>query len=239
MQGLTTARRRHRWEGEPMGDEIAISRQTLTQRVYGWLRNEILTGRLNQGDRIVEPAIAEQLGVSATPVREALRLLAGDGLVVTDGWKGARVVELTQEEIRQCFEVRRGLEALVLREAMPRLTKQDTDALLALAHDTVKAKSQPAEELFHLDRRFHRFLLDKAGNKWLSAFLDTLGDVLTVARLPLFRVADVEQTTREHVGIAEAIQRGDLPLAERLLDAHIERVRDNSVLVRSEAKSKA
>ena len=217
-----------------MAEESSFSRQTLTQRVYGWLRQQILTGELNQGDRLTELTIASELGVSPTPVREAVRLLVGDGLVVSDGWKGSKVVELTEEEIRQCFEVRRSLEVLALHEAMKRLGPEECDELVRVARATAGGAEGPAGALFELDRRFHGFLVEKAGNRWLSAFLGNLSDVLTVARLPLFRAAKVVQTTREHVAIAEAIRHGDVREAERLLNAHIDRVLENSVVAQSE-----
>ena len=207
-----------------------ISRGTLSQQAYEWLRHQILVGQIVQGERISESAVAQTLGVSATPVREAIRLLAGDGLVDYNGRKGASVIRPTEQEIRHCFAVRASLETLAVREANERLTPEDVQELERLAHATSGDGHDEKEAFFQGDRAFHSFIVRKADNTWLSQFLEKLTDFLTIVRQPLYRATSIGRTNAEHLEVARALAEGDAERADRLLAEHISRVCSDVVL---------
>jgi DNA-binding GntR family transcriptional regulator len=210
-----------------LAQPAAIDRGTLSRQVYARLRERILLGEIGQGEHLSEAGISADLGVSATPVREALRLLHGDGLVEISGRRGAKVISPTQDEIRHCFEVRRVLERLALREACANFTAEDRAHLVELAERAVEEGARTSQSLFEIDHAFHGFVLQKSRNTWLVTFLDTLSDFLLVVRQPLFKTANsfnAQNTQQEHLAIARAAHAGHAEEAERLLDAHIERV---------------
>ena len=201
-----------------------LNNETLAEKVYLWLREQILNGEIAQGERLNETSLGKRLGVSATPVREAMRLLNGDGLVEYYGRRGVKVIEPSEADVLHCFAVRRALECLAVRQAVPRLNERERQAYYDLALRTAEAEGQPPRALFDVDGSFHAFLVARADNRWLSSFLATLSGVLTVVRLPLFSAASVERTTLEHLQVAEAVRHGDVEEAVNRLDAHIERV---------------
>lgn len=206
-----------------------IGRTTLSVEVRDRLRDEILTGHLRPGDRLNENGIAERYGVSPTPVREAIRLLHGDGLVEHTSHKGVRVIALSARQIAQCFSVRNVLERLALKEAFPLMSQEDKAHLKFLAAETEKAQGQPASLLYEIDREFHGFFVERAENMWLKTFAERMSNTLTVARLELFKAPEIDKVVAEHNGIADAILADNLPLADQLLDAHIQRVCTNAL----------
>lgn len=220
-----------------MADSSTISRETLSSRVALRLRDEILTGKLKPGDRLNELGIAERFGVSPTPVREAMRLLHGDGLVEYSDRRGMKVIEITERQIRQAFSVRNAIEHLALEEALPLMSVEDKERLVELAQSTEEARGKPSSFLFEIDRRFHGFLVDSSGNKWLSEFSDQIANVLTVARLDLFNAPDLDAVIAEHEAIANAVLTDDLAKAHAELDKHITRVCNNAIAAHKRSES--
>jgi DNA-binding GntR family transcriptional regulator len=205
-------------------EQPEIARNTLSHQVYGWLRQQILSGVLKQGERLNEISVSETLGVSATPVREALRLLNGDGLVELEGRRGARVIQPTDEDIRDCFQVRKALECLALREACAALSPDDIAELKRISALMENPAKLDANGFFAADTAFHEFFLKRAGNSWLEQFLSTLKDFLHVVRRPLLSDSNLETTRDEHLAITRAVLRGRIDQAEQMLGKHIDRV---------------
>lgn len=210
-----------------------IGRDTLSQKVYAVLRERILTGQLKQGQRIGELAVSKELGVSATPVREALRLLKGDSLIEYEGRRGARVICPSIPEIRQCYDVRLVLETLALKEADANFTDADRDQFVALAEKTCVAASP--QVMFMRDRDFHAFFIEKAANTWVSTFYRAIVDFLLVVRLPSSRKQRFADAGAEHLVIANAIRDRDLETALATLEKQIKRSRDWSIEARTGA----
>lgn len=221
-----------------MTDRTSISSETLSSRVALRLRDEILAGELKPGERLNEMGIAERFGVSPTPVREAMRILRGDGLVEYANRKGMRVIEITERQIRQAFAVRKAIEHLALQEAMPLMSPADKERLVELATSTEEARGGPASLLFEIDRKFHAFFVDSCDNVWLSEFSGRIANVLTVARLDLFADPDIDSVITEHVAIASAVLEGDLDGANRQLDRHIDRVCNNAIAAHKRARAR-
>src|SRR6266545_3453172 len=154
-----------------MASEAALSRPapvenlTLWQRVYDHLRSEILAGRLEPNTELAEVALAEQLGVSLGPIREALGRLASEGLVTVRPRRGAVVRSLSKEEFLELYQVREALELMAVRLAVPRLTADDLSALEGLIAAMDKhAKRDEIAEFFEANVAFHARLFEASGN---------------------------------------------------------------------------
>ncbi|TFZ02771.1 GntR family transcriptional regulator [Ramlibacter henchirensis] len=212
-----------------------IAKNTLSDQVYTWMRQQIISGQIKQGEHLSEQAVSETLGVSATPVREALRLLNGDGLVELEGRRGARVIEPTTVDIRACFQVRRALECLALREACQRLSAKDMEQLTRIHQLLERAELTAPGGFMDADRAFHGFFLERARNSWLEQFLSTLTDFLYVVRQPLLQTSTLESARQEHLAITRAVLDGRIDEAERLLGRHIDRVCEDVIRQREQA----
>ncbi|SEF86028.1 DNA-binding transcriptional regulator, GntR family [Nonomuraea solani] len=142
--------------------------------VYETLRRAILGGDLPLGYRLVQADIAAQLKVSITPVREALRDLAGAGLVRIDAHKGAIIRELDLSEVREIYELRRMLEPVSIRKAVERITDEELDRAARL-RELMAAERDPGQWV-ELNRQFHAVFSDAARSPRLCAILTGLRD---------------------------------------------------------------
>ena len=195
-------------------------------RVAAYLREAILSGALRPGDRIRQAEVAERLGASRLPVREALRMLEAEGLTESEAHKGARVPRLTQHEVEMIYEMRERLEPLALVESLGHLDEADLERL-----DEVQRRieqNDDVEKFLDLDREFHMLT-------YSACHLDTLMSMVT--RLwnatQHYRRAYVALGGRdrmwvvnvEHRLILDAMMRHDAVDAERYLGGHIRRTR--------------
>ncbi|MFG1704320.1 GntR family transcriptional regulator [Nonomuraea sp. M3C6] len=142
--------------------------------VYETLRRAILGGDLPTGCRLVQADIAAQLKVSTTPVREALRDLAGEGLVRIDAHKGAIIRELDMSEVQEIYELRRMLEPVSIRKAVGRATDEEVERATRL-QQLMEEERDPGQWV-ELNRRFHAVLTDAARSPRLCAILTGLRD---------------------------------------------------------------
>src|SRR5436305_2439940 len=137
-----------------LASEAALSRPapvenlTIWQRVYDHLRAEILAGRLEPGTELIEVALAEQLGVSRGPLREAIGRLAAEGLVTVSPRRGAVVRSLSKEEFLELYQVREALERMAMQLAVPRLTDEQFEGLAALNDEMEAHASRNEVEAF-------------------------------------------------------------------------------------------
>jgi len=195
-------------------------------RVAETLREEILNGILAPGERIVQEDIAERFGASRQPVRDALRLLEGDGLVTLKANSGAWVSKLSESECDEAYLVRERLEPLLLSQSIPNLTAAQHARLSELVQEIEKTKD--IESFLRLDREFH--LLSYAGAKdgMLSEFVERIWNTTQHYRRAFAKLnnfASSEVTHMEHKLILDGILRKDSPQAERALESHIRRTR--------------
>ena len=195
-------------------------------RVAETLREEILNGILAPGERIVQEDIAERFGASRQPVRDALRLLEGDGLVTLKANSGAWVSKLSESECDEAYLVRERLEPLLLSQSIPNLTVAQHARLSELVQEIERTKD--IESFLRLDREFH--LLSYAGAKdgMLSEFVERIWNTTQHYRRAFAKLnnfASSEVTHMEHKLILDGILRKDSPQAERALESHIRRTR--------------
>ncbi|MBX3147344.1 MAG: GntR family transcriptional regulator [Gemmatimonadales bacterium] len=196
-----------------------ISTSTLSDRVYSALRDGILRGVPGPGEFVREVDVSESLGVSRTPVREALAQLARDGYVERIARRGYRVPAESVDRLLELYPIVAALEVLAGELAFPRIDEA-TIALLREANreciDSLQANDIRAS--IHLNDRFHHLLSEPCGNQHLCDLLDQLR--AQVVRLELWSASHLEhaiEATHQHDDIITAIERGDFATALALL----------------------
>jgi len=196
---------------------------TLWQRVYDHLRGEILEGRLEPGAELAEVGLAEQLGVSRGPIREAIGRLASEGLVTVRPRRGAVVRSLSREEFLQLYQVREALERMAVKLAVPRLTGEQFRELAAL-NDTMDEHAARGEvaEFFEANVAFHEQLLEACGNAKLEElYRQLLGQLGRYRMRSLTLRGNLRRSVSEHAAILRAARRGDAERAAQLMAEHI------------------
>ncbi|MFJ4984845.1 GntR family transcriptional regulator [Streptomyces sp. NPDC088732] len=189
-----------------------------TQVVLEAIRHGILTGRLTPGQALVETELAEGFGVSKTPVREALKTLAGTGLVVMSQYKCATVRTVDAETAHQVYDVRLLLEPQALRRTVARRAPLDA------AHEALERADAAADrgERSLANRDFHGALYGPCGNPLLARVLDDLRDQAALVSAAAWqRNPSWEREAREHRDILARARAGDAEGAARLLHDHM------------------
>ncbi|GAB4354941.1 MAG: GntR family transcriptional regulator [Kiloniellaceae bacterium] len=195
-------------------------------QAYEGLLAAIGAGRLRPGERIRETALAEQLGISRTPIREALQRLARDGLVQLDARNGARVAELSMQAIQELYDLREILEGSTARLAAQSASANDLQRLNAILAREATQLDDPAA-LAKLNKLYHRTLCEAANNRYLMSAVGTFSTTLLLlgpTTLAAHRRAG--ESHAEHCAIVEAVAAGDADKAERLMRGHIRRARE-------------
>lgn len=209
-------------EGSPT---IGLRHQPLRAAVQDELRQAIIAGRYEQGERLFEDQIAQELEVSRNPVREALQALAGEGFVDLEPRRGARVATVSAKRAEELFEVRESLEGLVARLAARRRSADQLAELQGIvAAGLDHAAAGEFEALPDLNTRFHRVLSAAADNSLLATELGRLSHVIewVYSRRIVERSAN---SWNEHDEIVEAIAAADEDLAFERACVHIAHAR--------------
>lgn len=217
MVAATTARGR---QAQPDGEDSL----SLAERAYRRLRESIVHGRLPAGRKVSERSLATQLGISAQPVREALRRLEQEGMVVTLPRRGTVVAEMGPAQLGELGRIRAALEGVATALAAERM---DAGSLAALAGIVarMKAGTEAADHaaLDEANEEFHALIHRATGNLFLIRSLgslrayDTLGRRRAIGSTP----RDLPKALREHRGILAALRRRDPALAEARMRQHI------------------
>ena len=200
--------------------------QAASQRVAAYLRTAILDGTIPPGQRIRQEDIAERLGASRLPVREALRMLELEGLTELVVNKGARVPTLDTRQLDVVYRMRERLEPLALTESMPHLTHAQTEELTAI-QARIETNTDVAEFL-RLDRAFHLLTYSECGFEQLLNSVTRLWNATQHYRRTFMTTAGPHRrwlVNAEHNLILDAIRRHDVVDAERYLSGHIRRTR--------------
>jgi DNA-binding GntR family transcriptional regulator len=207
-----------------MADSVipSVAVPSRTEAVLDAVKHAILTGRLAPGQPLIETELAAQLGVSKTPVREALKTLAGAGLVTMSPYRGASVRLVDDALAHSVYDIRLLLEPEAVRRAAGRGEAAGTAwQSAASALDLADAASDRAERQ-HANRAFHRALYAGCGNDLMVGILDGLRDQTALVSTAVWtRNASWEQEAAEHRAILEAITAGRADVAASLLEEHI------------------
>ena len=201
--------------------------RSLRDRAYDDIREAILTGALQPGDRIKERDVAAQMGISTTPVKEALRRLEQDGLVVSQPRRGAVVGPLVMTQPAEILELRAHLEGLAAGLAARKMSAADKRELAAELDDleALYRTSAGTPLVAEATNVFHHRIRDGAENVFLDRFLDTLAPFDRTIRIrSTLDPSEAEQDRIEHREIVEAIVAGDDATAEQVMFRHIHRV---------------
>lgn len=201
----------------------ASDKYSLRGRVFRKLREDILGGKYQENDELKEAAIAEELGVSRTPVREAFRQLELEGLIRIVPNKGAYVTGISASDVADIYEIRSLLEGLCARWATKKITKEKIEELeeIILLSEFHLSKEH-YDQLIELDNRFHMQLYEACESKMLIHLLKDFHQYVQRQRQQtLSNHARSAAAVAEHKSIMEAMRDGDAALAEKLADEHI------------------
>jgi DNA-binding GntR family transcriptional regulator len=202
---------------------------TLADRAADLLRERILAGDLVSGDRLVEARIAEQLGISRGPLREALKQLAADGLVREEPRRGTFVATPTVEDVRDAYDLRAAIEGKAAKLVIANGDRAALDALGRAADGvTTAAGSGDLRTLVQADYEFHETLCRVSGNRrLLDAFVRNASVLRILLRLEEERFyRSFEEVAAQHRELFAAVEAGDASQAEAMVTEHLESARD-------------
>ena len=190
--------------------------------VFNTLRQAILTGELKPGERLMEIHLANRLGVSRTPIREAIRKLELEGLVTMIPRRGAEVAQITEKSMKDVLEVRRTLDALSAELACERISKEEEDALLKACQDFEEAvKTKDAKIIAKADVALHDIIAAATGNQRLIQLINNLAEQMYRYRFEYIKdTSQHEQIIKEHRIIYESIVNKDKEAASNMAKTH-------------------
>ncbi len=196
----------------------------LRESVYITLRTAILRGTLKPGERLLEIPLSEKLGVSRTPIREAIRKLEREGLVNMKPRHGAIVASITEEGLKEVLEVRKDLDVLTYTLACDRISAESLDELEKACERFEEAtRGKDASLIAKADVQLHSIIVEATGNKTLATIVESLSEQMYRYRFEYIKdTTDYETLVREHRLIFESIREGDKEKASVLARTHID-----------------
>ena len=200
----------------------------LKDLVYLELKHKILTGEIVSQTRLMEIDLSEKMNVSRTPIREAIKRLADDGLVKVEPRRGAYASMISTEDMVEILEVRQDLEGLAAFFAADRMTEEQMEELKYVSgcyDDAVKRGNM--EEMIKHDTRFHHIIVESCRNKILVQMIEQLQELVLRFRYIYYdNFRRAENMPEEHAAIVAAIAEGDADKARAAADIHIERLKE-------------
>lgn len=215
-------------------DEVDVGKETtdkysLRGRVFNRIREDILSGKYKQNEELKENTIAVELGVSRTPVREALRQLELEGLVSVVPNKGAYVNGISTKDIQDIYIIRSYLEGLCARWACENIKENQIEELEEIIYlSEFHAKKDHHEQMLELDNKFHEIIYEASQSKILEHVLSDFHHyVKRVRKVTLSSMTRAIDSNHEHTAIVEAIKLHDADRAEELAKEHIRNTIEN------------
>jgi len=200
-----------------------IAPTALYQEVAERLRQRIFAHELTPGTWIDEQKLAEQYGISRTPLREALKVLASEGLVELKPRRGCYVTEISRQDLDDIFPLIALLEGRCAAEAVDRAKASDIATLKAI-HERLESAAREGriDAFFEANQEFHRQIQELAGNRWLLTVIQDLRTVLKLSRLhSLSLEGRLQQSLDEHRLIMAALESGEAGRAEKTMHDHL------------------
>lgn len=213
-----------------MGYNTGVSdKASLRGRVFNAIREAILEGSYKQGDVLRESTIAIELGVSRTPVREAIRQLELEGLVQSIPNKETVVAGITDEDVQDIYLIRSRLEGLAARKAAERITEEDLQEMEeVLALTAFYVEKNEINQLKELDHKFHDIIYSATHSKTLNHMLSDFHQYVQKARKASFATPGrAKEVLAEHQSIFYALKERDGDKVEKLIDEHIQKAEHN------------
>ena len=199
---------------------LTLTPPALYEEVAEQLRQRIFRRELEPGSWIDELKIAEEFGISRTPLREALKVLAAEGLVTMKVRRGAYVTEMSEKDLRDVYHLLSLLESDAAGVVAERATPEQQQTLRDL-HAELESAAGNREAFFSVNERFHMALLDMADNRWRSQMVADLRKVMKLNRHnSLFKQGRIEDSLSEHRAILDAMLARDAEGTRRAMQAH-------------------
>ncbi|WMC94036.1 GntR family transcriptional regulator [Kineothrix sp. MB12-C1] len=210
-----------------MGNNFQVSMDEflpLRDVVFNTLRKAILTGELKPGERLMEIHLANKLGVSRTPIREAIRKLELEGLVIMIPRRGAEVAQITEKSLRDVLEVRRALDALCAELACERITEEEMEHLKEACREFEEAaKTKDLTIIAKADVALHDIIVKATGNQRLVQLVNNLAEQMYRYRFEYIKdESQHERLIEEHRIIYESIMNKDSEAAAKAAMLHID-----------------
>lgn len=206
--------------------------EPLVDVVYATLRDAICDGRLAPNQKLPQIPLADHLGISRTPVRDALQRLAQEGLVRAVSFRGFVVSEFSAREVLDVYQVRLALEPLAIEEAFPNYSRMDVAKLGDLCDQMDSTAEEQLAELYRINGEFHQTLTEPCPNRVAVRLLNQLWQ--SPSSLRMFHAqassgAAMRESGIEHRAILEAIEGGDRKLTSRRVKDHIRRAESETI----------
>lgn len=226
---LTGARPPGKMEnGDNMIDLVLQNHRPLRELVYEELKKKILVGEITPGTRMMEVELAEEMGVSRTPIREAIRKLEKEGLVTIEPRRGAYASEISVSDIVDVLVVRENLEGLAASLTALKITEEELEELERITTGYDEAvKNNDTSEMILLDEQFHKDIVSFSGNKTLIKLSETVQDLTLRFRYLYYDdFKRYENMPSEHRHIIDAIRSGDSEQAKIAADNHVKKLKE-------------
>ena len=202
-----------------------LNNRALYEDVADRLREQIFSKQLAPGSWLDEQSLAEQLGISRTPMREAIKVLASEGLVTIKMRRGAYVTEVVRKDLEQIFTILSLLEGEAAKETANKATEEELNQLDYWHHRLEKAAAdRDIEQFFEINGKFHELIQEIAGNRWMNGVIADLRKVLKLHRRDsLTSTGRLQNSLIEHRAILNALLKRDPVGAETAMRKHLAR----------------
>ncbi|NPV54453.1 MAG: GntR family transcriptional regulator [Firmicutes bacterium] len=212
-------------------DEISIGiedRKVLHERVYAALRQQILNGKLAPGERVLEAKIARRIGISRTPVREALQKLETEGLLIRLRSGGLVVAENSRTDAEELFEVRIALETYMGRLAAERIQEKDLRRLeQIIAYTRASLEHRDLDRMVSLNTEFHDVIARACGNRKLANMISNLKEhILRYRKRTLMDLDEAKRSLEGHIKILESLKKRDAQQVAQVMEQYLIYARD-------------
>ncbi len=210
-----------------MSTSTAIKQKTLSEQIYQQIKEDIISGKIPQGQKIGETELAKAYGISRGPLREALHQLEYINLVERTPHAGSRIVTLDYQMMLEVYQVREAMEGMAVRLSTINMSQAEIDDLYSLLDRHDKSIKQAEGKIYFQkegDLDFHYYIFSKCQNKWLIDYLNN--KLYQILRMCRHRTSQIplrpEVALREHQNIVDAINNRDAELSEMLIRRHIQ-----------------
>jgi len=202
-----------------------LNNRPLYEDVADRLREQIFSKQIAPGSWLDEQGLAEQFGISRTPMREAIKVLASEGLVTIKMRRGAYVTEVARKDLEQIFTILSLLEGEAARETATKATEEELNQLDYWHHRLEKAAAdRDIEQFFEINGKFHELIQEIAGNRWMNGVIADLRKVLKLHRRDsLTSTGRLQNSLIEHREILNALLKRDQVAAEKAMRNHLAR----------------
>ena len=191
--------------------------------VFNTLREAILKGELKPGERLMELQLAAKLGVSRTPIREAIRMLEQEGLAVTIPRKGAEVAKMTEKDMEDVLQIREALDELAAKIACEQISEEQLEELVATMHEFEEStKTNNVKKIAEADVKFHDIIYQSTGNQKLVNMLNNLREQMYRYRVEYLKDENNYPTLmKEHKDIVEGLVRKNKTQVTETMHQHV------------------